>query len=294
MAQRRMLSRRIAQSKKVNSLSLKAQLVWTWTIPFLDDYGRYTADAEDVKTEVFPKNRKITASAIKDALIEAQAAGLITLYKVDGEVYQQYNNFEAFQTFKSDRGRNSEFPAYKEGLETDGFQCIPASHQVKLSKDKLREVKLSKDKYGDFVLLTLDEYKKLIDKLGKSRTDELIEELNLGIGSKGYKYKSHYHTILKWAKPKQEPKESPQICTVDRKPGHKYQLNAKGEKVWLCKECVVAFGGGNWGKMPLAQIERVIEQGKKRPQPQPKKTEEMVKQDKIQHQLNKLGKSMSL
>ena len=36
------------------------------------------------------------------------------------------------------------------------------------------------------------------DKFGKKETLELIERLNDGIGSKGYKYNSHYYTILNW------------------------------------------------------------------------------------------------
>lgn len=60
----------------------------------------------------------------------------------------------------------------------------------------------SKNKHLNFVFLTKDEYTKLLDKFGESRTTELIEELNIGLGSKGYKYKSHYFTILSWARRK--------------------------------------------------------------------------------------------
>lgn len=55
-----------------------------------------------------------------------------------------------------------------------------------------------KNKHGEFVLLTNDEYQKLIKKFGKDGTEQRIEDLNIGIGSKGYKYKSHYYTILSW------------------------------------------------------------------------------------------------
>ncbi len=65
----------------------------------------------------------------------------------------------------------------------------------------------SKNKHLDFVLLTKDEYSKLLDKFGETRTTSLIEELNIGLGSKGYKYKSHYFTILSWARRKRT--ESP-------------------------------------------------------------------------------------
>jgi len=48
------------------------------------------------------------------------------------------------------------------------------------------------------VLLTEQEYNKLIAKYGQEQTDKAIELLNNAIMSKGYKYKSHYHTIIGW------------------------------------------------------------------------------------------------
>jgi len=69
----------------------------------------------------------------------------------------------------------------------------------KISKDKISKDK-DKDKYLDFVFLTKQEHQKLVDKFGEKKVKDKIEELNDGIGSKGYKYKSHYHTILSWSR----------------------------------------------------------------------------------------------
>jgi len=56
--------------------------------------------------------------------------------------------------------------------------------------------------YGELknVFLSEGEYNKLIERLGKKEALNLIEKLSLGISSKGYKYKSHYATILTWAR----------------------------------------------------------------------------------------------
>jgi len=61
--------------------------------------------------------------------------------------------------------------------------------------------KLYKRKYGEFqnVLLTDEEYQKL-KKRFENQVDAMIENLSMGIESKGYKYKSHYATILNWAR----------------------------------------------------------------------------------------------
>jgi hypothetical protein len=64
-----------------------------------------------------------------------------------------------------------------------------------------------KERHLDFVKLTKEEYLKLISKFGLQDADRKIDKLNSYIGSKGKKYKSHYHTILNWAN--KEIKENP-------------------------------------------------------------------------------------
>ena len=61
-----------------------------------------------------------------------------------------------------------------------------------------------KNIYGvrENVLLTEEEYKKVID----AGLEELIDELSLYIDSKGAKYKSHYSTILAWARRRDKDK----------------------------------------------------------------------------------------
>lgn len=72
-------------------------------------------------------------------------------------------------------------------------------------KYKERNTEKIKNSYGEFdnVLLTENEYQKLIDKLGKDKTDDFIEQLS------GYmrqnpknarKYTDHYATILNWSR----------------------------------------------------------------------------------------------
>lgn len=56
------------------------------------------------------------------------------------------------------------------------------------------------DEKMELIKLTKKEYFKLIKKLGKPKTNAMVERLNDYIGSKGTKYKSHYHTILNWVR----------------------------------------------------------------------------------------------
>ncbi len=74
------------------------------------------------------------------------------------------------------------------------------------TQTKLKETKSNKTKekllYGQFsnVLLTENEYAKLRERFSEIDADAKIENLSIGIESKGYKYKSHYATILNWAR----------------------------------------------------------------------------------------------
>ncbi len=67
-------------------------------------------------------------------------------------------------------------------------------------KVKEKETKVNKNRYGEYVLLTTDEFNKLKEQFGEVKTQDKIENLDLYIGSKGKKYKSHYMTILSWDK----------------------------------------------------------------------------------------------
>ena len=58
----------------------------------------------------------------------------------------------------------------------------------------------SKKRYMNFVLLSDKEYAELVTRFGEKLTKQKKAALNDYIGSKGTRYKSHYHTILKWAR----------------------------------------------------------------------------------------------
>ena len=60
-----------------------------------------------------------------------------------------------------------------------------------------KEKKPVKKKYLDFVLLTDEEYQKLLNIFWETKLNQAIENLNNYIWSKGKHYSSHYHTIRK-------------------------------------------------------------------------------------------------
>jgi hypothetical protein len=86
---------------------------------------------------------------------------------------------------------------------TDGQQIVQQTDTLKNNKNNKNNKKIKKDierkVFGQFenVFLSDKEYDSLIAKFGQLTPDK-IEELSVGIASKGYKLKSHYATILSW------------------------------------------------------------------------------------------------
>lgn len=68
------------------------------------------------------------------------------------------------------------------------------------------------NKYGEFnnVKMTTEEFSKLVQAEGADRANALIEELSSYLASSGKRYKSHYATLLNWARRKdKEKKDAP-------------------------------------------------------------------------------------
>ena len=89
------------------------------------------------------------------------------------------------------------------------------------NKNKNKNIKENiKRKYLENVLLSDEEYEKLVEKYGKWTIERKIEDLNNYIGSKWKKYKSHYFTILErlrreWAKPLEKKQEKTENNDLD-------------------------------------------------------------------------------
>lgn len=94
------------------------------------------------------------------------------------------------------------------GVYTEVRNEFVTSPLHRLDQDRIDKVRLDKVSiatkvaYGEFqnVLLSVEEYGKLKDKIGESNTNLLIEELSAYIASKRKHYASHYATLLNWAR----------------------------------------------------------------------------------------------
>jgi hypothetical protein len=97
-------------------------------------------------------------------------------------------------------------------------------------KDKVKDKEEEKDKeeYAPGVLLTKEEYGKLVARSGEKTARAAIEKLSVSKAANGYKYKSDYHAILNWA-----------LGAVMGQKGGAIPAPPKQEKPTLCPVCSV-------------------------------------------------------
>lgn len=133
--------------------------------------------------------------------------GPLTLEEIKsllGSDFGQWPNIQKKFTFMDGRYYNQrlEDEKNKRSKYTSSRRKNLSSHMEDINEN--RNVNVIKNTYGEFknVLLTDQEHGKLVENIGEINTHILIEELSTGIASKGYKYKSHYATILNWARRK--------------------------------------------------------------------------------------------
>lgn len=164
---RRMISRSISTSRKVNRLQTdQARLLFTWMILHADDEGRMEGNPETIKMAVIP-GLSWTLEDIKSYLSDLTQNNLIKYYQTSEEFYIQINKWDAFQTFHGIHKSPSKIPpmtpiSVKNGDDTQ-----------KLPEVKLSEVKLSKEKITTTTQPLVQSKKRTDGKL--TSIQELIE-----------------------------------------------------------------------------------------------------------------------
>lgn len=126
-----MLSRSISTSRRLNRVSDSAALLFSWTLPHLDDFGNMEGGVDVLRGTIVPL-RSWPMSKVEKCKAELCEVKAWQPYEVDGEAYIHCDKFEDYQTFKNDRGRIAEYP---QPLESAGIQGNPPE-SYKLSKEK--------------------------------------------------------------------------------------------------------------------------------------------------------------
>lgn len=191
----------ISQSRKLSLLSNDTgRLIYTWLLAHLDREGRFSADPSIIKGKVFSRI-KMTFKKIDNCLTEMAQVKLITLYKADGDRYLQFTKFKEYQTHL-DREAPTKIPApNKENIINSGVNPTKSDlvPLIQYNTTKLNTSEVNKNTYADFILMTPEEYQKLVNKYGEKNTKKFIEKLNNTKGAnRKLIYTSDYYAILKW------------------------------------------------------------------------------------------------
>ena len=96
MPNSRLLNKKISYSKQVNALSGFAQLLFTWTIPHLDNFGRIDGDPVILKAKVMPLSTK-SQEEIEGAIQEMINVNLVERYETGEQLVIQYLKFDKYQ-----------------------------------------------------------------------------------------------------------------------------------------------------------------------------------------------------
>lgn len=108
MATKRMISVSISYSPQVNRLSEFAQLLFTWSIPHTDDFGKIHGDTEVLKAIVMPMSKR-SVQDFEAAILEMINENLISRYEVVGVKVIEFLGFERHQGGLNKRTK-SKFP----------------------------------------------------------------------------------------------------------------------------------------------------------------------------------------
>lgn len=144
--------------------------------------------------------------------------------------WEEYQNINGLETIREQnrirKQKQRERQRLGDGMSRDSHGTVTLCHATDIDKELELEKDLElnnnstptttkKHKYGEHnnVLLTDEEYKKLQEKFPYDY-EEKINTLSEGLALKGYKYKSHYLAVLKWAK---NEKPKPQNSNVKQK-----------------------------------------------------------------------------
>lgn len=213
MAERRMLTKKVTDDDNFMALSSSAQALYLHLSMSADDDGF----CNQVSISMFKAHASVQdlQALLEKRYIYQFENGVIVIkhWRMANALRKDRYTPTAFkeELSKLDIKDNGSYTLKKDGCHLVA-NWLP---QDSIDKDSLVEenieednispsatpkAKPSKHKYGEYknVLLTDEEYEKLKERFYDY--EQKIETLSEGLALKGYKYKSHYLAILKWAR----------------------------------------------------------------------------------------------
>ncbi len=147
MANRRMISKTISTSERVNDCTIKTTLLFTWLIPHCDDWGRMAGSPRKIKAIVVPMREDLGGNEVDICLQELKARGLIHWWRTGtGEMILEVVDWWDHQTISEKKRAKSKYPAHSgdkdKPQESPGK---PKKAPPKRTKENLTKEKLTKE-----------------------------------------------------------------------------------------------------------------------------------------------------
>lgn len=208
MAERRMFAKTIVDSDAFLDMPVTARLLYYDLSMRADDDG-FINSPKKIQRMIGASDDDLKVLIAKKFIIPFES-GVVVIKHWRIHNYIQKDRYKP-TVYKEEMAKLEIKDNNSYSLET---KCIQNGYsldtQVRLGKDSIGKdninivssspetVKEFKKNYAEFVSMTKEEYKKLVDKYGKDFTDKCIEVLDNYKGSSGKKYKSDYRAILTW------------------------------------------------------------------------------------------------
>lgn len=183
------------EDRMATELKLGGTELLIYGVIYSSQYQTYTRGQETLAKYVW--TTRLTVNRILKKMVENKLIEKVSKwYKIVSNWYTEVSKWysgENVEMYQNDTLNVSKWYTYNKQEINNNIK-----EEIKEEKivEEVKEKKPVKKKYLDFVLLTEEEYNKLIDRYWKWIIERKIEDLNNYIWSKGKKYKSHYFTIL--------------------------------------------------------------------------------------------------
>lgn len=184
----------------VAKLKPLTRILFTGLWCLADKAGRLEDRPQRIKIQILPYDNIDIDAALNDL----SNASFIIRYTTEGQKLIQIRSFNKHQRphhteKESDLPPcNGEITVKKPLSDGDNPAGKEGKGKERKGKEGNKEYTSEKKQFLDVVFLSENEHETLIAKYGRDPTERAIEILNNAIMSKGYKYKSHYHTIIGW------------------------------------------------------------------------------------------------
>lgn len=205
MAQKRMFSLHIVDSDAFLDMPVSTQLLYFHLCMRADDEG-FVGNPKKIIRMIGASDDDYKLLVVKRFLLIFESSVMVVKHwLIHNTIRMDRFSPTTYEDEKKllDVKENKAYTLAESSLATNG---LPSGNQmetqVKLSKDNIS--KDNKEAVGELknVFLSGEELIKLKTKYGKAASSHLIEELSTYMGASGKRYKSHYATVLNWARRK--------------------------------------------------------------------------------------------